>query len=229
VTGNAAQPPSRLLDGLISADRARATNVLAGASTIELEAGVPHFAAAFGRAALLVVEEGFVVIRAASAPALRSVVTVDAGPGAILLPPTLEEVLSAIGPSRVTALSAQVRDQLLAVPGVAQRVVEEFVVGLAQRQESLSNFAPTRHRERVRRKLLQLARAHGHVVHDGVRIDFPISHALLAEMIGSSRETVTRALDELQRSGFAARTGSTYRLLVPADAVFRDLALPALV
>jgi DNA-binding IclR family transcriptional regulator len=33
-------------------------------------------------------------------------------------------------------------------------------------------------------------------------------------MIGSSRETVTRALDELQRSGFVDRRGHTYRLLV---------------
>jgi DNA-binding GntR family transcriptional regulator len=29
-------------------------------------------------------------------------------------------------------------------------------------------------------------------------------------MIGSSRETVTRALDELQRTGFVTRRGSTY-------------------
>ncbi len=57
------------------------------------------------------------------------------------------------------------------------------------------------------------------MVRDGIRIDFPISHALLAEMIGSSRETVTRALDELQRTGFVARVGSTYRLLVPPQAV----------
>jgi CRP-like cAMP-binding protein len=71
----------------------------------------------------------------------------------------------------------------------------------------------------VRRKLLQLAESYGHVVQDGIRIDFPVSHILLAEMIGSSRETVTRALDELQRDGFVARCGHTYRLLVSPDRV----------
>jgi CRP-like cAMP-binding protein len=38
-------------------------------------------------------------------------------------------------------------------------------------------------------------------------------------MVGSSRETVTRALDELHRDGFVVRTGSTYRLLVSATVV----------
>jgi CRP-like cAMP-binding protein len=71
----------------------------------------------------------------------------------------------------------------------------------------------------VRRKLLQLARNYGRVVRDGIRIDFPISHMVIADMVGSSRETVTRALDELQRDGFVARRGRSYRLLVTPDCV----------
>jgi CRP-like cAMP-binding protein len=57
-------------------------------------------------------------------------------------------------------------------------------------EELVGNLAQTRHVERVRWKLLQLARSYGQVVRDGIRIDFPVSHALLAEMIGSSPETV---------------------------------------
>jgi DNA-binding IclR family transcriptional regulator len=38
-------------------------------------------------------------------------------------------------------------------------------------------------------------------------------------MIGSSRETVTRALDELQRAGFVARSGHSYRLLVSPESI----------
>jgi CRP-like cAMP-binding protein len=180
-----------------------------------MDRGVPYFPTAFGAAVLLVIEEGFIVVRATSSPAGRSVVTCDAGPGAVLLPPSSDEVVSALAPSRVSAISAEVRDQLLTLPVLAQRLVEQLTLGLAQRQEALANFASTRHLERVQRKLLQLARGYGHVVRGGIRIDFPISHALLAEMVGSSRETVTRAVDELQRTGFVDRAGSTYRLLVP--------------
>ena len=39
----------------------------------------------------------------------------------------------------------------------------------------------------------------------------------LAEMIGSARETVSRAIDRLERSGFLVRDGRSYRLLVQPD------------
>ena len=66
-------------------------------------------------------------------------------------------------------------------------------------------------------KLLQLARAHGKVVRDGVRLDLPLTHELLGEMVGSARETVTWALAELSKEGFVAREGRSYRLIVPPD------------
>jgi CRP-like cAMP-binding protein len=186
---------------------------------IDLGGGQPHFRAAFRSTALLVVEDGFIVVRATSSPLERTMITFEAGPGAVFLPPGPDEVLTALGNARVTAISPETTSQLLSIPGVARRIVEQLALALRHRQGALAIFAPTHHIERVRRKLLQLARTHGHVVSGGIRIDFPISHALLAEMIGSSRETVTRAIDELQRRDFVDRTGSTYRLLVPPGAV----------
>ena len=96
---------------------------------------------------------------------------------------------------------------------MADRLVQQLALALRQNQEAIANFAPARHVDRVRGKLLELAGSYGRVVRDGVRIDFPVSHRLLAEMIGSSRETVTRAVANLQRAGFVDRRGSTYRLL----------------
>jgi CRP-like cAMP-binding protein len=132
----------------------------------------------------------------------------------------------ALGRSRLVVIDRDACRRLLRIPAVAERTVEQLVSALEQKQEATANFAPTHHVERVRRKLLQLGRSHGHVVRDGIRIDFPVSHALLAEMIGSSRETVTRAVDELQRAGFVARRGSTYRLLVSPESVGEGTHLP---
>jgi CRP-like cAMP-binding protein len=52
---------------------------------------------------------------------------------------------------------------------------------------------------------------------DGIRLEFPLTHDLLAEMVASARETVTRAFDELQRSGFVIRDGHSYTLLVSPE------------
>jgi hypothetical protein len=214
--GGGLQP---ILEGLPSGDAEQAVRDLARSSSIEIEPGIPYLGTSFTNAALLIVEEGFVVLRATFPEVSRSAITCEAGAGGLLLPPSPEEALFGLGASRVRTISREGRDTLLSRPVVAQWVVEQLTSALAQRQEALANFAPARHIERVQRKLLQLAQAHGHVVREGIRIDFPVSHALLAEMIGSSRETVTRALDELQRSGFVARRGSTYLLRASPESV----------
>ncbi len=197
--------------------------ILAQCPVFAAAPGEPHFRASFPGVELLVVEQGFVVLRTSPDGLARSIVTCEAGPGRVLLPPTDEEVLFALVPARLIGIDRDARDRLLAVPGAARTLLELIAGTLAQKQEALGNFAHTRHVERVRRKLLQLAESYGRVVQDGIRIDFPVSHTLLAGMIGSSRETVTRALDELQRTGFVARQGHTYRLLVSPDRVLEPM------
>ena len=210
----------QFLDGLSRPDRERARSVLLACPNIEVDADAPRFATGFPAQALLLVDEGFVVLRGAVKPVSRSVVTCEAGPGSVLLPPTPDELLTGLGRSRLTVIDAEARGELLRIPALAERVVAQLALALSQKQEATANFALTRHVDRVSRKLLQLAANYGHVVRDGVRIDFPVSHALLAEMIGSSRETVTRAVDQLQRDGFVDRRGSTYRLLVSPESIF---------
>jgi hypothetical protein len=213
---------ARLLRDLPTGSVEQVAQLLPASGESELEPGVPHFANSFPDAALLLVIDGFVVSRASYPLLTRSIITCEAGAGTILLPPGPDEVLVGLVRSRVLVIPAEVHDQLLSVPGVGQRFVEQLALVLRQKHEAIGNFAQTRHVERVRRKLLQLARDYGHVVRDGVRIDFPISHALLAEMVGSSRETVTRALEHLRRRGFVARNGSVYQLLISPDSALGE-------
>jgi biotin operon repressor len=215
----------RLLVDLRTADSERVAEILAGCRTIDVEAGEPYFRNSFPTGALLVVEEGFVIVRATPRGHTRSIITCEAGPGRLLLQPSPDEVLFGLGASRLTAIPRDAFDQLLAVPGTAQILLDHLAATLGQKQEAIANFAFARHIDRVRRKLLQLGRNYGRVDREGIRIDFPVSHTVLAEMIGSSRETVTRALDELQRTGFVGRQGRTYRLLVSPESVLD--ALPA--
>ena len=209
----------RLLVGLRPAEVERISAILAGCPTIDLEAGVPYFRNSFPTDALLVVQDGFVVVRASASGRSRTIITCEGGPGRLMVPPSPEEVLFGIGLPRLIVVSGGAFDRLLSVPGAARVLLDQLAATLAQKQEALSNFAFTRHTDRVQRKLLQLARDYGHVARDGIRIDFPVSHTILAEMIGSSRETVTRALDQLQHLGFVARRGHAYRLLVSPESI----------
>jgi hypothetical protein len=210
------------LGDLAPEDRDHALSLLSGSKTIELDSGVPRFTNEFPGEALLLVDEGFVVLRATITGAVRSVVTCEAGPGRVLLPPGPAEVLVGLVSSRLTVVDARARAELVQIPALADRLVEQLALALRQKQDAIANFSPARHVDRVRGKLLGLAGSYGHVVREGVRIDFPLSHALLAEMIGSSRETVTRAVARLQREGFVDRRGSTYRLLVSPQSVFAE-------
>jgi biotin operon repressor len=215
--GGGGQGLARALEGLDAGDVDRARDLLARATTVRVKAGEPYFPSSLPAAALLLVDDGFIVLRHSRADLSRSIITCEAGPGRVLLPPTEEEVLFGLAESRLIAVTEEALAQLLLLPSAARTLLRQLASTLAQEQEAISNFANARHLERVRRKLLQLARSYGRVGGDGIRIDFPISHTVLAEMIGSSRETVTRALDELQRAGFVARRGHIYRLLVSPE------------
>jgi hypothetical protein len=205
---------TRHLDGLPSHEAALVAEILAGCPEIAVSAGEPYFRSSFAAASLLLVEEGFSVLRVPLPDGTRSIITCEAGPGRILLPPTQAEVLFGLVDSRLIVIPTDELDRLLLLPSTARMLLDQLATTLRQEQEAIGNFASARHLERVRRKLFQLARRYGRVGHDGIRIDFPVSHTVLAEMIGSSRETVTRALDELQRAGLVARRGHTYRLLI---------------
>lgn len=200
-------------------DADRAAEILVGCPTFELSPSEPYFPQSFLDAMLLAVEEGFVVVRGSPAGCARSIITCEGGPGRVLLPPTEDELVLGLGESRLIGITATARDELCEIPAAGQALVQLLEVALSQKRDALSNFAHARHIERVQRKLLHLAQSYGRVGGDGIRIDFPVTHTLLADMIGSSRETVTRALDELQRRGFVARRGHTYRLLVAPEHV----------
>ena len=151
-------------------------------------------------------------------------ITCEAAYGGIVLPPAAEEFLEAILDSRLTLLPAHIVTSLLALPALADALLREVSETLRRKQDSIANFGNVRHTERVRRKLLQLARDYGRVTGDGVKLELPLTHALLGEMVGSERETVTRGIDELESESFLTREGQYYRLHIAPEALARESA-----
>jgi hypothetical protein len=167
--------------------------------------------------ALLAVEDGLVVLRTTIPGSSRRTITCHAGPGALILPPTAEETLAALTHAVLVPISNSERDRLLESPDTARLLVDGLCETLRQKQAALTSLSRLHHVDRVREKLIELARDHGRVGRQGIRLDFPLTHDLLGEMTGSARETVTRALDELQREGFVTRRGRTYSLQLRPD------------
>ena len=202
---------SRLLDEMGGEERARACRALAACPRVDVPLGR---AAELPESALLVVEQGVVVLTAADS---RRIAIAVAGPGEVLAPLASGEQLRGLTGARVTAVTRDAERALLRSPAVAEVIADALVAALRERKASLANFARFPHIERVRGKLLQLARSHGKVVEGGVLIDLPLTHDLLAESVGSTRETVTLALRELMRSGFVERIDRRFRLHVAPE------------
>jgi CRP/FNR family cyclic AMP-dependent transcriptional regulator len=206
---------SRLLLELSGPARLHARLVLETCPTVDVPVD-PECCSDLPLATFFVVEEGTVLVIARSEGRRRLVLAV-AGAGAFLVPPSEAEQLTALVPTRLTAVPRDSYEALLAEPRAAATVSGGLIEAVADREESLANFARFPQVERVRAKLVQLARGHGRVSPRGVLIDVPLTHELLAEMVGASRETVTWALRDLTHAGFVSRDGRLYRLNVPPD------------
>ena len=191
--------------------------LIAEAPALELEADVVLTPADFEDMCVLVVEHGLAIIRAEHPGTTRAVVVCHAGAGGLVLPPVGGEALKTLLPTRATVVTSEIRDRLFELPGAAAVLFEALAATLRQKHQTIATLASVHHVDRVRDKLLQLAREHGRVGRGGVRIDFPLTHELLGEMVGSARETVTWAFAQLAREGFVSREGRFYRLAVSPE------------
>jgi CRP-like cAMP-binding protein len=188
-----------------------------GTVRLSLDAGARATAEEVAGCPLLVVDRGIVAVVAGESR--RAIVIAVASAGQVLAPPVPGELLVALAPAVISAISPERYRGLLARPEGARAVVNALRDALADRHQSLAVFGHVSHVDRVRAKLLQLARRHGRVTPDGIAIDLPLTHDLLGRMVGSARETVTVAVRDLTTEGFLSRQAGRFVLAVPPDAL----------
>ncbi len=88
------------------------------------------------------------------------------------------------------------------------------MVGVQNRMEDL---VFKRVHTRLSRTLLDLMERHGQREARGIALGFPITHQELANMIGSTRETTTAALGDLERQGLIDKRARSARGLFVRD------------
>ena len=108
--------------------------------------------------------------------------------------------------SLVTIISQESFVELLsAVPTVALNFVRLLSKRLATVERGLAEFSHTWSYHRLARVLLQLSEKYGQEVPGGTLINVRLTHEDLANLIGTSRETVTTQLSKFTRMGLVKR------------------------
>jgi CRP/FNR family transcriptional regulator, cyclic AMP receptor protein len=93
------------------------------------------------------------------------------------------------------------RELLLALPELAMRLILELTGRLRDADHKRAEFGALDSVSRVARRLVELAERFGDETSDGLRINLSLSQEELAGWTGSSRESVSKALQSLRSRG----------------------------
>jgi len=132
--------------------------------------------------------------------------------------------------ARVTAeaeLLAVAREELTslleAAPAFAAQMLTFVADDTRALRERLTDFVEKPVSQRLMETLDQLGRLHGISRDDGIKIDMAVTNQKLAEMVGSTPETVSTLLRQLKRDAVIDRKGQTFVIRRP-DKLTTDAA-----
>ena len=100
-------------------------------------------------------------------------------------------------------------------PGIALKLLEELTTRLRKADERIESLAILDVTGRVAGILLQLADEHGEKTDNGVVIKSRPTHQELANMVGTTRETVTRVLKQLENKKYINMSGKDLQIFDP--------------
>ena len=203
-------PWSTLLEGLTAAEQ---TEVARHCAERTFRKGQVIFAVGDAPDALYLLREGRVKLRLLSPEGQESIVQIfrpgDVFGEILLAVPERTFEAVALDEVRVAVLS---RRQLLAllqsVPLFGMNFIRLLSARLAEARRELAAFGHTGAARRLARTLLRLGEQEGEATPDGrVRLPRPITHETLANLIGTSRETVSVQMRRFARTGLLRYAG----------------------
>jgi len=116
--------------------------------------------------------------------------------------------------TRLLALSRRDFIELLrSSPDLALAVIEELANRLRETNEQASSISFLGVEERTRGLFERIARVDPH--RPGRLVTPTLTHQQIADMVGTSRETVTRAVKQLKESGWLQQDGKRYVIPEP--------------
>jgi CRP/FNR family transcriptional regulator len=124
-------------------------------------------------------------------------------------------------------------DMLRGLPAVAQNFIRLLSKRLLRVEQELAGFGHTWSYHRLGRVLLELGKEHGVKTPGGTLIPLRLTHADLAKLIGTTRETATTQINRFKRMGLLKREGGHLivatallaKFLSPGEAPAEHLAI----
>lgn len=110
------------------------------------------------------------------------------------------------------------REHMRRSPQLALDVLKALSVRVRYSTRQVGNLTLLDISGRLARKLLELAQLHGVVEPDGVRIDLALTQSDLASLVGTTRESVNKAMGAFRRQGLV-RMQRGHMVIVDADAL----------
>jgi len=161
--------------------------------------------------ALFVIEQGQVKVGLIHEDG-REVILSFLGPGEVFGELSLLDgkprsaTVTANAPTQLSMLRRGDFLRLLAeMPQIAVALLEELAARLRRTDQQLEGLALFNVASRLAKTLLRLALERGVEVPEGYALETPPTHQQLANMTGSTRETVSRVLKQLESQGYIAR------------------------
>jgi len=111
------------------------------------------------------------------------------------------------------------------VPQISIRLLEELTGRLRKADKKIESLALMDVTGRIISTLLQLADESGVEVEDGILVRNRPTHQQLAEMAGTTRETVSRVLKKLERLGYICSGSSRDITILKLDEMKRELII----
>jgi CRP-like cAMP-binding protein len=140
------------------------------------------------------------------------------GEMALLDGKTSPATVSAMEDCRIAAIHhSDFQRQLMCNEKVVRQIIQVLCSRLRQVWAQIQELSYSTADDRIKAGILQLSRKHGVQDARGIIIDLKITHQELAELVGTSRETVTRTLARLQKKGILDLESRRIILLKPKE------------
>ena len=172
-----------------------------------------HYTAEEEGDALFIIEEGQVKVCISSEEG-REVILSLLGPGAVFGEPALLDgkprsanVIATDDTSLVMLRRSDFQQLIYKTPQIAMALLAELAGRLRRTDRQIEGLALLDVTSRISETLLQLADDQGKDTAEGIAIDSRPTHQELANMSGTTRETVSRALKRLEDQGYISCRG----------------------